>query len=588
MRTIHENFDVVVVGGGLSGMLAAIAAAREGSKTVLVHNRPVLGGNASSEIRMHICGADCHSGRANARETGILEEILLEHKRRNPESAYPIFDAIMWEKVAFQENLTLHLNAYMYAAEAKNGKVTEIRVQQMNTEKEFVITGKIFVDATGDAMLADLVGADATIGRESKDTYGEAHAPDVADHYTMGNSLMFKAVDKGHPVPFICPPWAYHYTEEDLRRRGHKAIDSGYWWIELGGSKLSTIDDNEELRDELLKTVYGMWDHIKNVGDHGAENLELEWVGFLPSKRESRRVLGDYVLKEQDCMDCVRFEDTVAYGGWPMDVHVIDGFVNKSEEANVNLRMPDVYTIPYRCFYSRNVENLMMAGRNISASHLAFASTRVMATCAVGGQAVGVAAAMAVKKDITPRQVGEHIHELQQKLLRQDCYLPGIPKAIDNDLARNATVTASSYVEGAEPANVINGMDRIVGDDLNCWESACSKEAWLKLDLGKTASVGSVQVIFDSNLTKQITISISSWVLASEEKSTPSTLVSDIELVCTKAGQVVHSQKVEGNYVRNWEVKFDQAVECDSIQLNILKTHGVETAKVFGVSIYEA
>ena len=586
MKTIHENFDVVVVGGGLAGMCAAISAAREGSRTVLVHNRPVLGGNASSEIRMHICGADNHSNRKNARETGLVEEILLEHKHRNPESSYPIFDAILWEKAAFQENLTLHLNSYMDAVEAENGKIHSIHVQQMNTEKEFIITGTIFVDATGDGMLSDLAGADYTVGRESKDVYGESHAPDVADHCTMGNSLMFHAVDKGHPVPFVAPAWANKYTEEDLKLRGHDEVTSGYWWIELGGSELDTISDAEELRDRLLKALYGVWDHIKNGGDHGAENLELDWVGFLPGKRENRRVYGDYVLREQDCYNGTRFDDTVAYGGWPMDAHVIDGFASKSEEATVFLYLDDVYTIPYRSYYSRNVDNLMMAGRIISCSHMALASTRVMGTCAVGGQAVGVAASMAVKQGILPRDVGESIHQLQQRLLQLDCYLPGIQSEDELRLAEKATVTASDYLPGAEPQNVLSGIDRPVGDAQNCWQSATGEDAWIQLNFAESQKVEKVQCIFDSNLCKQLTISIQDSVLNEEEKSTPCTLVADFELICSKDGEIVHTQKIEGNYVRNCWVNFPAAVDCDRIRLRILRTHGVKNAKVFGLRIY--
>lgn len=586
MKRIYENYDVVVVGGGMSGLVAAIRSAREGTNTVLIHNRPVLGGNASSEIRMHICGADHHSSRPNARETGIIEEIQLEHKHRNPESSYAIFDAILWEKAAFQENLTLHLNSYMYTAKTENGKVTQISVQQMNTEKEFIITGKVFVDATGDGMLADLVGADTVIGREGKDVYGEQYAPDVSDHYTMGNSLMFHATDKGHPVPFVCPAWVKKYTEEDLKRRDHRELTSGYWWIELGGSKLSTIDDAEELRDELLKALYGVWDHIKNGGDHGAENMELDWVGFLPGKRESRRVLGDYVLKEQDCFAGARFEDTVAYGGWPMDVHVVDGFASLSDEATVYLKLKDVYAIPYRCYYSRNIDNLMMAGRNISCSHMAFASTRVMATCAVGGEAVGVAASMAAKKNITPREVGKDIKTLQQRLLDLDCYLPSVKKENEKDVARFATVTASNYIEGTNPQNVVNGIDRIVGDEQNCWQPENEENMWLNLKLKEETAISSVQCIFDSNLSRQITISINDTQLNSMEKTTPSTLVSDFELEFIRNGEAVYTKTICNNYLRRCKIDLPEEILCDNIKMNITATHGVKLPKVFGISAY--
>ena len=154
MREVQEmTFDFIVVGGGMAGICGAIAAARKGISTALIHNRPVLGGNASSEIRMHICGADHHMSVPNARETGVLEEILLENKRRNPEMVYPIFDAVLWEKVHFQENLTLYLNTHMTEVECQNMKITGIYAKQLTTEKTFHFIGTMFMDATGDGVL---------------------------------------------------------------------------------------------------------------------------------------------------------------------------------------------------------------------------------------------------------------------------------------------------------------------------------------------------------------------------------------------------------------------------------------------------
>ena len=264
--------------------------------------------------------------RENARETGILEEILLENKRRNPEMNYPVFDAVLWEKVKFQENLTVFLNTYVDGVLMDENKIQGVTAVQETTEKKYELTAGLFLDSTGDGTLGYLAGARYRSGREAKSEYGESLAPEQADHVTMGNSLMFQARDIGHPVKFVKPDWAYQFTEEQMKNREHGLITSGYWWIELGGGKLDTITDAEELRDELLKTVYGVWDHIKNGGDHGAENYDLTWVGMLPGKRESRRLMGDYVLKQQDIDDGRIFEDAVAYGGWPMDIHTAEGF----------------------------------------------------------------------------------------------------------------------------------------------------------------------------------------------------------------------------------------------------------------------
>ena len=233
-------------------------------------------------------------------------------------------------------------------------------------------------------------------GREDSRAFGEPHAAAKADRYVMGSSILFTAKDMGHPVPFIKPEWAYTFTEEQLKHRAHTEITSGYWWIELSGL-LDPVSDAETIRDELLKVLYGVWDHIKNQPGHHAENYALDWVGFLPGKRESRRLTGDYVLTENDVAASRIFPDTVAYGGWNMDVHVPGGILSEESAPTTYYKFDDVYAIPYRCLYSENIENLFLAGRAISVSHIAFGSTRVMGTCAVVGQAVGTAAALAMR-----------------------------------------------------------------------------------------------------------------------------------------------------------------------------------------------
>lgn len=585
MEHISLQFDLVIVGGGMSGLTAAIAAARKGVKTALVHARSVLGGNASSEIRMHICGADHHMKRKNARETGIIEEIQLENKRRNPFYAYPVFDAVLFDKAMACENLTLFLNTCMDACDVQKGKIKSISAYQQTTEKRFTFAAPLFVDATGDGTLSYLAGAEYVIGRESRDTYAESHAPEVADHCTMGNSLMFKARDMGEPVPFIKPDFANTYTEHDLRRRVHKDITSGYWWIELGGGRFDTICDAEVLRDELLKAVYGMWDHIKNGGDHGAENFELEWVGMLPGKRESRRVLGDYVLRQQDCDGAARFADAVAYGGWPMDVHVIEGFLNDSEEPTVFLHLPDVYTIPYRCFYSKNVDNLFTCGRIISASHMAFASARVMATCAVGGQAVGAAAHIALREGISPRGVSAHMDELQQTLLRDDCYIPGVSNHDEKDLARKCRVSASHALENCAAENLIDGISRTVGESTHCWAANAADDPEIIFDLPAPAALKEMHIKADSNLSREITITINAGVMARQVRSTPPELLRACRVRLLKEGKCVYETEMENLYQRFNKLKLP-GISCDRVVMDRMRTHGAEQVRIFEVRLY--
>ena len=583
MKTYH--YDFVVVGGGMSGVCAAIAAARRGTKTALIHDRPVLGGNASSEIRMHICGADHHMSVPNARETGILEEILLENKRRNPEMVYPIFDSVLWEKVHYQENLTLFLNTHMTEVLCDGDRIEAVCALQMTTEKTFCIFGTLFLDATGDGVLGAKAGAEYRIGRESSSRYGESLAPDMEDSCTMGNSLMFKARDMGHEVPFIKPFWANTYTEEQLRLRDHSDITSGYWWIELGGGERDVISHGEELRDELLKAVFGVWDHIKNGGEHGAERMELEWVGFLPGKRESRRLIGDYVLTEKDCLKSPRFDDAVAYGGWPMDIHTVEGFLNESGAPTVRNQVNGIYSIPYRCLYSKNIRNLFLGGRAISCSHVAFSSTRVMGTCAVVGQAAGTAAAMAGKRNLEPRELLDYVGELQQELLKDDCYIPFVVNQDPADYARQAAVTATHHITGWEPEKVINGVARTVEGESNGWRAPIEGGPSLVLTLPERIPIREIRLMLDSNLSREITQSINQDVLSRQKSGPPSELLKEYEVDILLEGKIIEHMAVQSQGQRLQRI-FLNGREGNAVRIKAISTYGSREAVIFEVRIY--
>ena len=588
MKYLEKNYELVVVGAGFSGMCAAITAARHGMKTALIQNRPVLGGNGSSEIRMHVCGADKHASRPNARETGILEELMLLNKARNDKDNYswPVFDMCMWEKVHFQENLDLYLNTNFDEVEMNGDKIAKIKATNNNNETIYTFSADYFIDATGDGMLGALAGAKFMYGREDKATFDEQDGQNVADNYTMGNSIMFYAVDTGRPVKYVKPDWAYTYTEDDMKNRPHNNISSGYWWIELGGKTLHTIYDAEELRDELNKTIYGLWDHIKNGGDHGAENYKLEWVGTLPGKRESRRLLGDYVLRENDLLEAKPFSDAVAYGGWDIDCHVIEGFLSTESQPTKNIGLEKVYPIPYRSLYSKNISNLFLGGRAISASHLAFASTRVMGTCAVCGQAVGTAAVIAKEYNTTPKGVGEHIKQLQQELLKDDCYIPHIKNEDEKDLALTAKIFASSEQKGFEAVNVINGVARTVGESSNLYMSdGISKDGeTLTIDFKQEIDLKQLHIKFDSNLSSEIEISINPWVTNRQEASLPSTLVKDYSVTLFNKGEKVKTLEINDNIYRFNRIDFDN--KCDKIEINCKSTYGNENIRIFEVRAY--
>ncbi len=504
-KLIHETHkaDLCVIGGGIGGMLCAIAAARHGAKVVLMHDRPVLGGNASSEIRMWISGAGTRV--RNLQETGIMEEIMLENMKRNPSRNWAIWDSILYEKVKFEKNIKLLLNCACFDAETEGNRIVSVTGFQLTTYKKQTVYADIFADCSGDSILAPLTGAEFRIGREARAEFNEEFGLDTADTHTMGMSLMIEARETDHKVEFTPPSWAYRFdTDEEMKNKPHECLikpNTNFYWIELGGMG-DSIADTEQVRDELLKIAFGVWDHMKNRGDHGADNWELEWLGFLPGKRESRRYVGDYVLTQNDVenglLDC---PDAVAYGGWQIDNHLPGGFFMDAGNGQgghlQKKRLSDPYLIPYRCLYSKNIENLMFAGRNISASHIAFASTRVMGTVGVLGQACGTAAAIAVKYGITPREVGTiRIDELRDTLLEDDCFIPGTPRK-NYPLTSNATLTA----DYGDPSALRNGTDRRVFGSDNGYFGKTGKA--ITYSFPEKTHVSGFRIIADSDLDRE-------------------------------------------------------------------------------------
>ena len=618
MKRIAERFaerayDFIVVGGGMAGVCAAIEAARSGAKTALVHARPVLGGNASSEIRVHISGADHGMEKPDYAESGLLYELMLENKARNEHFSYSIWDMILFEAAKNTENLTVYYNTVLYDCETDGNRITAALCVQETTEMRYRLTAPLFADCTGNGTLGYYAGAEYRQGSESRAETGEIDAPEAGNNERMGNTIYFRARNTGHPVKFTPPSFAKKYTEHDLRFRMHcanhkvdysgckdpekneacggvsaRGVDYGYFWIELMGETDDIITDYENIRDELVASLYGVWDHIKNGGDHGAENHELEWVGMLPGTRESRRLMGDYILSETDILENRVFEDAVAYGGWCVDLHCPHGLLDTDIMPSGDCRFYDgVYTIPYRCYYSKNIENLFMAGRNISATKLGMCSTRIIGCCAIGGQAVGAAAALCAKYGCDPRGLSNRVGELQQHLLRRDCFIPGFGNEDALDLARSAKFTATSYKANREPEKVIDGVARKLGDDFHGWTSDGIREGGevLTMDFGEEKALSELSLTFHSDFSYPIRVTMAPNRQVQQRTGVPAELVKDYDVIFKKNGETVKIIEIRDNHQRHNSHKFDRT-ECDGVDFRFLSTNGAEDVAVFEVRAY--
>jgi len=353
MKSLTQEFDVVVAGGGLAGFCAAIAAARKGAKTCLVQDRPVLGGNSSSEVRVTPHGAAAF--HAYARETGIISEVLIEERARNHETIFEngwtnsVWDLVLYDMAQTTPNLTLHVNTAVVAvvmegvgrvdstplpetrlgflhrpACAPSRKLEAFIGRVSNAEVELTLRGRYFIDCTGDGLVADLAGCEWRMGSEGRAEFNEPHAPVQPSKDAMGNSIHFRARDVGHPVPFTPPDWAVKHEDAGYfyeQGRKPKTVKGGYWWLEIG-VPWDTIHQAEDIRHELTRHTLGVWDWIKNKDPKTrdlAANYALDWIGQVPGKRESRRIIGCYFMTEHDVQNKTMFPDEIAFGGWFLD-----------------------------------------------------------------------------------------------------------------------------------------------------------------------------------------------------------------------------------------------------------------------------
>lgn len=448
-----DEYDLIVVGGGMAGICAAVSAARYGCTVALIQDRPLLGGNNSSEVRVGLSGL---IRKKPYPELGNLVEQLgpvghwnlweanrqpdLEHSKRilatieahpekkqhNAGNASNYQDNKKLDYVLAEKNIKLFLNTRANGVVMKGEKIASVLTENIRTGEKRKLNGRIFADCTGDGNLGYLAKADFRIGRESKSHTEEELAPSVEDNLVMGTSVQWNSKEEGDVSSFPPTPWAIGFTDETCVE-----TTLGDWDWETG-AHLNHATQMEEIRDYALRVVFGNWSVLKNSKDPERQKKfakrKLNWVAYIGGKRESRRLMGEFVLRQQDVVDGILYPDASVTATWSIDLHypkkplcACDAFQSKADTLKI-----EPYPIPYRCFYSRNVPNLMMAGRNISVTHVALGTVRVQRTTGMMGEVLGMANAIMKEHQCLPKDVyTDHLDELK-KLMSEG--VPGAPK----------------------------------------------------------------------------------------------------------------------------------------------------------------
>lgn len=411
--TSAGEYDLVVIGAGIAGMSAAVSAARLGCKVALINDRPVLGGNNSSEIRVHLGGQICVGPYENL---GNLQKEFGPTRKGNAQPAEFYEDEKKMEWILKEKNVKLFMNFRAIKVEKYGNSIKTVIAKHIETGDELFFSSPLFVDCTGDGTIGYLAGANYRMGRESKSDFGETTAPEVSDSLTMGASVQWYSIKTDAPAKFPVFEYGLNFNEESSEK-----VTMGEWTWETG-MNFNQIYDFERIRDYGLMVVYSNWSFLKNkyTKKNDYKNRTLGWVAYISGKRESRRLMGDYILKESDIRRYIVHEDATACTSWTIDLHYPDP---KNTEYFPNGEFKSIakhikiypYPIPYRCLYSRNVDNLFMAGRNISVTHVALGTVRVMRTAGMMGEVVGMAASLCKKYNVKPRAIYlDYLKELRE------------------------------------------------------------------------------------------------------------------------------------------------------------------------------
>ncbi len=421
----NDSYDFVVVGGGIAGMSAAVSAARLGCKVALINDRPLVGGNNSSDVRVHLGGL-IETGKYP--ELGGLQKEFAPSKGGNAQPASFYEDQKKRDWLKTEKGLDLYLNYHAFAVEKSGDRIVSVIAKHIESGKEIKFNADFFADCTGDGTIGFLAGADYRMGRESSEEFGEERAPIKSDSMVMGASVQWYATPKLRPRKFPLFEYGISFTDETC-----ESVIKGEWTWETGMNR-NQITDAEQIRDYGMLVVYSNWSFLKNRSENRKEfkKMSLDWVAYISGKRESRRLLGDYILKQDDLTRYVTHEDASFTTSWSIDIHRPDPenserFPGREFKATTDHTVIYPYPVPYRCLYSRNVQNLFMAGRDISVTHVALGTVRVMRTTGMMGEVVGMAASLCKRFHTTPRGVYfYHLADLKG-LMREGVNQKGLP-----------------------------------------------------------------------------------------------------------------------------------------------------------------
>jgi hypothetical protein len=574
------RYDLVVVGGGMAGTCTAISAARLGLTVALIQDRPLLGGNNSSEVRVHL------NGEINLPPYPALGNVVRELDggfRGNAQPATHYDDEKKLRVTRAEKNIALFLNARANEVQTDAGRITAVIAVDIPTGRRLHFAAPLFVDATGDATIGCLAGADYRMGRESQGETGETLAPQEPDKMTMGMSVQWYSAETPEPAPFPDCPWAVQFNEESCQ-----PVLRGDWDWEAGMNR-NQVTEAEFVRDHSLRVIYGNWAYMKNQSTRKGEfaNRKLDWVAHIGGKRESRRLLGDLILCQQDIQQQTIFPDAFVTATWSIDLHYPNPlnskhFPEQEFRSIAEYGKKEPYPVPYRCLYSRNIPNLMMAGRNISVTHVALGTTRVMRTCGMMGELLGMAASLCKKYETTPGGVYEdHLDELKAlatkgvgKTLRQEIAVtpPDWLKNAGQNLALNADIKVSSTLDPKyAPAMINDGKIDVRNNDAR-WVSKRIMPQWVEFRWEQTQTINAARIV-------------SGW--SQSLNRTPADVITDFIFQYEDKGWIdIPRAKTTGNNRFDWNGTFD-TVRTKAIRLNITGCGG-DTARLWEVELYNA